>query len=599
MRHFKRFPFFTPGSALAVLWCLACLASTPARALVLVEQGRQVEGLWVFPIYSEPKKFVYLPTRARLVTDDDGDPKFSFTFFVNDAPTVGASGDVQTVREAGGGAIVHFLVTYDTPTAAVEVAERALRRELDDDAVEIAGPMVFNDGRYTVVSSVLAQDEFVPTPLQAGSAPILAGNQLALSFRLTPENAAILLGTFRSNTPDLSIVFELDFAGLTEAYRATMIVDWEKAQTSLGASLGGSIYVVSAEAKTAIDRMLNEGAVELRVDGDDTAMETLLQHVYDKTLELMFAPVQPSSFPQAQQQGIMQALGQAVGALVGTGVGGGSPLPFSVSAAFQVKDLRAEGETVLSFHKRAKVNRRSLVTVNLGDLYQRYSHDLSRFGVVRVGGDPIFQQRHVYVGLDGALVPEFASFVDAVQVTLRKKHPDGTTTLRELRLTREQAAPEALYGPMVYSNAAGEDAESWRSFEYQTAWSFRGGGIYVSPWQTTTSSTLMVGAPYHRQEVFLDGDFAKLAEGGVRALTVSVASDLFGQRRTTSRVARIGQTSTIEPVQLVLPENTFEYTYVVRWVLNDGRRLETCGQDDLGFIFVDDLPTAAPGEPCS
>jgi hypothetical protein len=218
---------------------------------------------------------------------------------------------------------------------------------------------------------------------------------------------------------------------------------------------------------------------------------------------------------------------------------------------------------------------------------------------VRVGGDPVFQQRHVYVGLDGALVPEFASFVDAVQVTLRKRHPDGTTTTRELRLTRERAEPEALYGPLVYGNAAAEEAESWRAFEYQTVWSFRGGGSYVSPWRETTTSTLMIAPPYHRQEVFLDGDLVRLEEEGVRVLTVRVSSDLFGQPHVGSRFARIGQTTGLDPVQLVLPEGEFAYDYQIRWLLDDGSRLDACGHDDLGFIFIDDLPSGDPAGSCA
>ena len=325
----------------AALLLLAALAlPRTAAALVLLEEGRQLEGLWVFPLYAEPDRWVYLPTRARLALDEAGDPRFSFTFFVDQEPGAGSADSVETVRTAGGGAIVHFLVTYDAPEEQVAAAAAALGELHDDAEVELAGPVVFESGRYVVVSSSLASDG-IPQALQTGRAPVLVGNELALSFRLEPRDADILLATFRTDTPDLSISFELDYSGLTQAYRAEMIVDWEKAQESVAASLGLNIYVVAAEAKTAIDRMRTDGAITLRVDGDDATMEKLVEHVSNKALELMFAPIEPTQIPPEAQAGIFEALGQALGAVAGTS--SGSPMPFSISGAYELRDFPLRG----------------------------------------------------------------------------------------------------------------------------------------------------------------------------------------------------------------------------------------------------------------
>ena len=570
----------------------------PVHALVLIEQGLRVNGLWVFPQYANPDVYVYLPNRAQLVNDAEGDPRFSFTFFVNDEPSTQADNSLESIVTADGGAILHFLVNYDAQEDQVFEAEQQLQELLDNESIQLRSPIVFDSGRYTVISSVLSGETEQSVALVNGLAPVLAGNQLALSFRLNAEDASILLGTMKSDTPDLSVAFELDFAGLTEAYNARMRVDWSKTQESLAASVGGSLYLVSADARMAIDSLVTDQAVQLEVDGDDAAMEVLLQHVYDKTLEMLFAPVVSEQLPEEQRPGLVQAIGAAIGALSGSEQSNGSVLPFSINATYQRKELSVEGESVLSFHKRAKVTRRSMVSANIGDLYQRYKDDAGRFGVIRIGGDPVFMQRHIYVGIDGGLVPEFDDMVDAVQVTLRKQHPDESETLRELRVTHVEVNEEQMFGPMVYGNTAAEPTDTWREYDYQTQWHLKNGGRYVSPWQTSTAATLIISAPYHRATVLIDGNSQVLDDSSVRALSVNVSTELFGQRRPTRRTYRAGQELALQPVQLILPQGQYSYDYSIDWILDSGERLRRCATDDFGIIFVDDLPTISAPTRC-
>lgn len=574
----------------AALLLLAVLAlPRPAVALVLLEEGRQLEGLWVFPLYTEPDRWVYLPTRARLAVNEEGDPRFSFTFFVDQEPGAASSDSIETVRTAEGGAIVHFLVTYDAPEEQIRAAEAALAEIHDGEAVKLAGPMVFESGRYVVVSSSLASGG-VPQALQTGRAPVLAGNELALSFRLDPRDADILLATFRTDTPDLSVAFELDYSGLTQAYRAEMIVDWEKAQKSITASIGGNVYIVAAEAKTTIDRMRNDGAITLRVDGDDAAMEKLVEHVSNKALEMMFAPIEPTQIPPAAQSDIFQALGQALGAVSGST--SGSPMPFSISGAFELRDLRSEGSTILSFDKRAKIMTRSLVTANMGDLYARYGDDPQRFRVVGIGGDPVRRERLIFVGLDGRLVPEFGGFVDAMEVQIRKRHPDGTTTLRGLQITREDAELGAFYGPLVYGNAAAETLEDWRGYEYQTGWRLAGGIEYASDWRETEMAPLVVASPFRRSEVIVDGDPTTLIDEGVRAIRVGLGAEVFGQPVARSLLIRPDRDGALPQIVKMVEAGDAPPGYDVEllYVMADGSRRRVCERDTSGIVFVDLLP---------
>lgn len=59
---------------------------------------------------------------------------------------------------------------------------------------------------------------------------VLQGSKIALSFELDPQRSKLLLESFKTNTPDVSIVFDLTFSGLLDAYNAKMTVDWAEVQ---------------------------------------------------------------------------------------------------------------------------------------------------------------------------------------------------------------------------------------------------------------------------------------------------------------------------------------------------------------------------------
>src|SRR5690606_28919041 len=116
------------------------LPAQAAHAELLVDRGRFVEGLWLFPQQDEPRTWRYLPQRARLSTNAAGEPQFSLTFFVDEEPAAAEAGaDARSIGTASGGAILHLLVEYDTPPEAVAAAQAELRRQLRDDGIVVDG----------------------------------------------------------------------------------------------------------------------------------------------------------------------------------------------------------------------------------------------------------------------------------------------------------------------------------------------------------------------------------------------------------------------------------------------------------------------------
>ncbi len=582
--------------AICVGFCAAFLGigGGPAYADdLLLDRGRLVEGLWVYPSRSEPSRWRYVPDHAELARDGQGRPQFALTFYVSERAGAGEETSATSVVEADGGGLLHFIVQYGTDPEQVEAAQTALREMTGDDEAEIVGPIMFDDGRYSVVTSIVEEGEDGERPalLAQRSAPLMEGNRLPITARLTAEQAAMLLGSMRTATPDLSVVFEMTFSGLSQAFDAVMIVDWEKTREALQASAGGSVYFVSADVEAVIDEAMQNGGIELRVSGDNANMEALVEMVHARALDMMFAPIEVEEVPGEARGDLLDALAGIVAP--GGALSSGNTTGFGAHMGYRVKDLRREGETRLSFNKRARLERRAVLTVNLSEAADLSVDDPETVQYVSTV-DPATRLRRVYVSVDGELERELGGFVNAVTVTLRKDHPGDRETVRELFVRPEAQETASVHGPLTYSNVEREDEESWLSYRYKSDWSFQGGGRFRSDWHVSEAAMITLTAPYHHHDVFIEGETDPLIDAGVRAVIAEVSADFFGDRQSERRIIRpesAGETLAVEPISLTLPAGDFAYDWTIVWALDDGTRRTRSGRDDLGFLFVDELPS--------
>jgi hypothetical protein len=314
--------------------------------------------------------------------------------------------------------------------------------------------------------------------------------------------------------------------------------------------------------------------------------------VYSKLLDLMFKPVEPDNVPPDKQGGLVEAIGALVdpkGPL-----GSRKTTGFGLDVAYQLKDLRTSGVSVLDFNHRAAVERHSFVTFNIGDFYRRFGRDPNYFRAINLA-DPTFQQREVHVAVDGALVPDFDRYINAVTVTLRKRHQDGEMTIREVVLDRAAISSAGGDPRLVYGWSGDDDRLAWLQYEYRTRWSFKGGGTYETGWTAADAPLIDLFAPYERRTVQVVGDAKALAAKHVRAVIVLVEYSFFGERRRHQLVVRPDGASEDPQVQITLPLGQFEYDYSITWQLDGGRRLALQGHESSGVVFIDELP--ADGSP--
>lgn len=574
---------------LLLLWImfLGAVAAYDARAeLLLIDHGVKASGLWCFPLDGNPKEYVYLPGQARLALDDAANPQFSFIRYVINTP---GESESNSITRAAGGGVLHFLVLYETPEKQVRAAEAELRERRKDDEIVLRGPVVFSAGRYTLVSSILNSQtgEKRQQVLATGQAPVLEGNRIALSFDLDPEKASLLMESFKMSTPDVSLVFDLEFGGITDAYNAQLTIDWSEVRKSKTFEAGASVYFIGADVGLFFDELRRNNAIQLHSSGSDASMEALLNNVYAKLLELMFKPAAPERVPSDQRGGLTDALAALFGqkgALSSRNTTG-----FGAHVGYQLKDMRTEGKSVLNFDHRSMVQRHNYITFNIGDFHKRFGSNEDYFRLVNLA-DPAFEQREVRVAVDGALLPEFEHFINNVTVTLRKKHQNGSQTLRELVLDRG-ALGKGTELRMVYGYAGDIDRLDWLNYEYRTQWSFKEGGEYQTDWQSTSAPMINLFAPYERRSVQLLASREALQAQGVRVVIVQVEYPFFGKHNRKQVVFRTDRDDVDTPMfEITLPHNQFDYDYSMTWVLQDGKRRMGAGKDGTGVLFLDEVP---------
>ena len=578
------------------LWLALSFAAPAAAQQVQIDRGARVEGLWCFPSAANPKNWYYLPQTARLATDEKGDPSFSFLRYVVNRPA--AEGDSKGITTADGGGIVTLMVTYDTPAELVQRADRALKRKTQDDEVVLRGPVIFKQGRYMLVSSILREKngkkEKEQNLLGAGNAPVFEGNEVAFSFDVSPEQSKLLLESFSMSTPDISIVFDMTFTGLTDAFDAVMEVDWNEVNKNEtlggGVSVGSGMIRVGAEIEKGMKELHQTNAIKITTRGASPNMEALLEKVNGKMLDLMFKKVEPEKASQQEGGGdifdSLKSLGQSY-------YEAASPSFVNVSFKYERREIKTTGKTMFHLNHQAPVDRNTMMATNIGDLYARYKNDGNRFRTVNLS-DAAFQQREIHVGIDGAILPEFEKYVNSVTVTLRKIHQNGAQTMREVVLDRNTFNKESRDFRMVYGWNGDEDRAKWLEYEYRTRWSFKGGGLHETEWAKTDINMIDLYAPYKRNTVQLVGDSDELKEKGVRAIAVHVEYDFFDGRRSQDLALPTSEPIDGKEIEITLPLNVYKYDYSVTWMRKGAPPAEAKGSDDTGVIFVDEIPSTEP-----
>jgi hypothetical protein len=572
-----------PIHLLTMLLIIAGSSSLSAQQ-IMIDRGVKAGDLWCFPLLTDSLVYLYLPSDARLGTDNNGQPQFSFLRYVDNKKDSTAGNN--SISKAGGGAVLNFLVMYETPQKKVNEAKTKLKEILQVDDITLRGPLIFSEGRYALISSIINSSGKEETKLLAtGNAPVLENSRIALSFELDPKASKTLMESFQMATPDISIVFDMGFSGITDAYRAELVVNWDDVKKAEMMKASASVYFVSADVEKSVLELKRNNAIQLTTIGENAHMDALLTTVYGRLVDLLFQPIDPE-VAQATN-GLADLIGNMLrpqGAM-----GSGKVFGFGLNAAYKRRDFQSTGKSVMNFNSRVTVQRHHLIAFNIGDFYKKYGNDPKYFKSVSLE-DPDFQQREIFVSVDGTLLPEFDKLINNITVTLKKTHENGDVTLKEQSITKKSLNDNKV-SPLIYGSISDKDRLNWLSYEYKTNFQFQGGKTYETPWTKQSAGMINVYAPYERRVVQLDGDVDALKTAKVRAITVQLDYPFFSDSRKPMLSLKPTDPMGEKKFEITLPTNVYEYNYEINWIMGDGSTKSATGKNKSGYLFIDNLPT--------
>ncbi|WP_394750114.1 hypothetical protein [Spongiimicrobium salis] len=556
-------------------------------AQVLMDQGLRVEGLWCFPSKENPSHYYYLPSEAKLGIKNNS-PQFSFMRYV-DLEAEGNNNN--SILQAKGGGVLHFLVHYETSEAQLEAAREELAYSTGNNNAKLKGPIIFKEGSYALISSIIDPEEGGQSRklMAKGRAPVLEGNKIALSFELNAKDSKLLLESFKMATPDISLVFDLAFEGLSNAYDATLEIDWSEIQKRHEASVGGSYLFIGAEAGLEIDELLKNQSIKLITNGEDDQMDQLMDTVMEKLLSMLFDPVPEN--PAENENSIMDMLTGLMNSSSENNKPSSSPFGIGFKASYQYKEVKKSGKSSVVFNSRLPVERHHFVTFNIGNLYKKYKNDPRVFKTFSME-DEDFQLREVKVGIDGTLYQEFDKMVNNVTVIVRKQHQNQETTLRSLMVNKSQfdqnnAQPFSL----SYGSKGDNDRLEWLNYDYKTIWQFQGGAVYETEWQAASASMINLFSPFERTKIQLSGDMATLSEQNYRAVAVQLEYPFFGKTVKLQKIIQPRDDLHQSFFEITLPLNNREYSYTLTWLGKNKEAISKSNTDSSGIIFLDEIPS--------
>lgn len=287
-----------------VISVLLISGNTATAQEILLDKMEKCGDLICYPGMKEPNQFYYLPDQPRLAYKD-GKPQFSFLKYARTQET-GKAG----IGQAQGGGILHFLVTYGASNARVKEAEKKLREKHPD--ATIAGPIVYRKGNFALITSFKEGNALTTHTVAVGKAPLMEGQKAAVSMALTREGAELLWESFKSDTPDISLVFDMEFVGIREPYEATLEADWSNVAKHDRIKAGFKYKWFGADVDILFQELRQTGAIKITTKGEDVTMDNILQSANAKLLSVMFDPAPDELTRMAAEKGSYDNLNQAI-----------------------------------------------------------------------------------------------------------------------------------------------------------------------------------------------------------------------------------------------------------------------------------------------
>jgi len=556
---------------------------------IFIDQPIEAGDLLVFPHITDTTKYYYLPNKIVMGTTEAGGPQFSFLRYVQNTKQ---SGSGESISEGKGGGIVHALVELKVEESDLSRAQAVLREKTQNDEATIFGPIIYNGGTFSLVSSFADEGgDFTDKVVGVGKAPVFVGNKAAVSMSLTKLGAKILWESCQTPTPDLSFSFVMDLEGYRSPMNAKIEVNWDKVYTheqftgGINACYPG-VVCIGADISAAFDELREDGTIVVTNYGADEKMEQLIEIAYKKLADMMFAPF---SMPYGdKEKGTLEQIIDGASSLQKS-----QPAVVSLSFSYEFKEQKKSGEYTIDLSKATKETFSFRFDENLGS---EISECVDCFTQINLD-DPFYKQREILVSIDGLNSDQFSKYINYVTVSMRKEHGSDGETIDEIRIAENDfnaalGSPfRLLYG---WKNEADENRAEWLTYNVKTYWSFFGDHSVEGEWQKTDQVGLNLAPPFHPVKVSVEADPDMLKDAKIRLATVKFYYDYGAGEKVEQITIKANQEVPADLAEFMLRSGEYDYEYEINWRLFGNRRLTTGRKKTSDtLLYVDEIPTDA------
>ncbi len=271
---------------------------------VMVDDDRAMQ---LFPDFSDPRQFYYLPNFPRIALMPDGSPAIRLIVFRE---------DLDTLPDGSEDAVGILSLDVDLRWEPQDVAEAASRIRLEDDleGEPRLTPVLFRSGhvRLMLLDAATPEDreedveatDFVVQVLGTGSPSLYGDNRAIFQSRLTKKGVAAISGSLDGMLP-IGVVYDLTFAGLQPAFRVQANVDWTRIHEHFSTRRNTNVLFYEKDVREIIDTFEEDKIIDIDVtvegvgaeamDSDrEAVMQSVRQLIFDKFFEATITPLDPA-----------------------------------------------------------------------------------------------------------------------------------------------------------------------------------------------------------------------------------------------------------------------------------------------------------------
>lgn len=362
-----------------------------------------------------------------------------------------------------------------------------------------------------------------------------------------------------------------------------------------------SKFYLDAELRLAFEEMRQKGEIKVTGATGDANMEKILEIAYSKLIDQMFERVDNGSTSTQDMNSILQAANQRNGEQNNQGNNGqgnnsggtgtqetdGSKTSLGITFAYQMKKIKKTGRFVCDLNRSMTDELQFRFDENFGKLNCKEC-----FKQVNLD-DPLFRQREIQVSVDGLNADQFKKFINFATISLKKTHGNNDITTDEVRVGINDFDKKGNVYRLLYGWKDEKDADKnrWLKYEYKTIWSLFGDYTIEEDWKPSEAFGINVAPPVRPITVDVEASPDLLKAAQVRAVNVKFFYNYGGGEKVEQINIRTEQTVTASKVELLLPQNVYDYEYEILWLLSGNRQIKSGRQKTNNtMLYVDELP---------